>query len=66
MMTTPYSIVFKARFFPRETILEAKDSSLASYAWKSILKGRDVILKGALWRKGDGKRVRIWDDNWLP
>ena len=58
--------VFKARFFPRETILEAKDSSSASYAWKSILKGRDVILKGALWRIGDGKRVRIWGDNWLP
>ena len=59
---------FKARFFPRETILEAKDSSSASYAyaWKSILKGRDVILKGALWRIGDGKRVRIWGDNWLP
>ena len=60
--------VFKARFFPRETILEAKDSLSASYAyaWKSILKGRDVILKGALWRIGDGKRVRIWGDNWLP
>ena len=58
--------VFKARFFPRETILEAKDSSSASYAWKSILKGRDVILKGALWRIGDGKRVRILGDNWLP
>ena len=60
--------VFKARFFPRETSLEAKDSSSASYAyaWKSILKGRDVILKGALWRIGDGKRVRIWGDNWLP
>ena len=39
--------VFKARFFPRGTILEAKDSSLAFYAWKSILKGREVILKGA-------------------
>ncbi|XP_065628492.1 uncharacterized protein LOC136067104 [Quercus suber] len=58
--------VFKARFFPRGIILKAKDSSSASYAWKSILKGRDVILKGALWRIGDGKRVRIWGDNWLP
>ena len=58
--------VFKARFFPRETILEAKESSFASYAWKSTLKGRDVILQGALWRIGDGKRVRIWGDNWLP
>ena len=51
--------VFKARFFPRGTILEAKDSSSASYAWKSILKGREVILKGAQWRVGDGQQIRI-------
>ncbi|XP_075654720.1 uncharacterized protein LOC142624873 [Castanea sativa] len=61
-----FSRVFNARFFLRGTILETKDSSSASYAWKSILKGRDVILKGAIWRIGDGKRVRIWGDNWLP
>ncbi|KAK7857643.1 putative ribonuclease h protein, partial [Quercus suber] len=30
------------------------------------LKGRDVILKGALWRVGDGNQIRIWGDNWLP
>ena len=40
--------VFKARFFPRGSILEAKDSPSASYAWKSILVGRDVIAKGVL------------------
>lgn len=57
--------VFKARFFPRWSILEAKDSSSASYAWRSIPKGRDVIFKGALWRVGDGKHIKIWGDNWL-
>ena len=58
--------VFKARFFPNGTFLDAKDSASASYAWKSILKGREVILKGALWRVGDGKKIKIWGDNWLP
>ena len=58
--------MFKARFFPRGTILEAKDSSSASYAWRSILIGRDVIAKGALWRVGDGKQIKIWVDSWLP
>ena len=58
--------VFKARFFPNGTFLDAKDSASASYDWKSILKGREVILKGALWRVGDGKKIKIWGDNWLP
>ena len=51
--------VFKARFFPNSSILDAKDSTSASYAWKNILKGRDLILKGALWRVGDGKQIKI-------
>jgi len=34
--------VFKAHFFPKCTIMKAKDSRSRSYAWRSILKGRDV------------------------
>ena len=41
-------------------------SNNASNAWKSILKGRDVIKRGASWRIGTGTSVNIWGDNWLP
>ena len=58
--------VFKARFFPNGTFLDAKESAFASYAWRNILIGTDVILKGALWRVKDGKQIKIWGDNWLP
>lgn len=44
--------VFKSKFFPSCSIMETVDSSADSYAWHSILKGRDVLLKGA--RRGFG------------
>ena len=33
----------KAHFFPNSSIMEAADSRLGSYAWKSTLRGRDII-----------------------
>ena len=68
MINNPYSLchrVFKARFFPDCSILEAKDSTLGSYAWKSILSARDVIREGMVWRIGNGQSVRIREDKWL-
>jgi len=49
-------------------IMEAKDSRLGSYAWRSIFIGRDVIQRGARWRVGNGGKIyiRIWQDHWLP
>ena len=39
--------IFKARFFPNYSIMEATDFNSGSYAWRSILKGRDVLIRGA-------------------
>ena len=58
--------VFEARFFPNYSILDAKDSSSRSYAWKSIIGARDVIRKDMVWRIGTGEAVRIKEDRWLP
>ena len=56
---------FKAKFFPTGSILEAKDGT-GSFAWKSILRGRDLVQKGLLWRVGNGSSIQIYHDNWLP
>ncbi|KAL4621953.1 hypothetical protein ACB092_06G264100 [Castanea dentata] len=58
--------VFKSRFFPKCSILEAKGGHGGSYTWRSILKGREVIRRGARWRVGDGESIKIWGDKWLP
>ena len=58
--------VFKSKFFPNCSFMEAPDSSSGSCAWRSILKGREVLARGARWRVGNGKSIKIWDDPWLP
>ena len=58
--------------------MEVVDSRMGSYAWKSILRGRDIIQRGAIWRIGSGEKIRaiwrigsgekinIWQQRWLP
>ena len=58
--------IFKARFFPHCSFMEAKESASGSYAWKSILKGREVIKMGSRFQVGNGKNIKIWQHHWLP
>ena len=53
-------------FFPHCLFMEAKDSASGSYAWKIILKGREVIEMGSRFRVGNGKNIKIWQYHWLP
>ena len=58
--------VFKAKFFPNTTVMEARTPNNASCTWKSIIKERQVIKCGAVWRIGLGNSIQVWGDNWLP
>ena len=64
--TSLFYKVFKPRFFPKCSIMEAKESRSGSYAWRSILHGRDVLSRGVRWRVGNGESIKIWQHNWLP
>lgn len=69
MINNPDSLchrVVKARFFPNFSILEAKDLTIGSYAWKSIISAKDVIKNGMVWHIGNGSSVRIKEDKRLP
>ena len=45
--------VFSTKYFPSGSIFEAR-SSTSLFAWQSLLKAGHVIVKGMLWRVGDG------------
>ena len=58
--------VFKAKYFPHCTILDDEVKRKGSYAWQSILKARGLVRIGSTWRIGNGEKVLIRGDNWLP
>lgn len=45
--------------------MDASSLRKGSYAWKSIVKARDFILRGACWRVGDDKTIKFWKHRWL-
>ena len=58
--------VLKARYYPDGSILNATCPTGGSYTFRSILHGRDLLADGLIWRIGDGARILIHHDNWLP
>lgn len=58
--------VLQARYFKNSNFLRVRMGSQPSYIWRSILWGKQVILKGLRWRIGDGRRVQIYHHCWLP
>uniref|UniRef100_A0A2N9GPD6 Uncharacterized protein n=1 Tax=Fagus sylvatica TaxID=28930 RepID=A0A2N9GPD6_FAGSY len=57
--------VFSAKFFPHGNIMEASEKNRGSFAWRSILKAKELIQSGMSWRVGDGIRIPIKGSNWL-
>ena len=57
--------IFKSKFFPHGSIMNAPACSQGSYAWKSLLKGREVLKKGLRWHIGTGDLDNLWSDPWL-
>ena len=58
--------VFKAKYFPHSNFMDAVTRSHPSYVWQSILAAQGIVRKGLMWRVGNGERIHIWQDSWLP
>ncbi|XP_019151923.1 PREDICTED: uncharacterized protein LOC109148642 [Ipomoea nil] len=58
--------VFKARYFPKCSFIDAGKGSNPSFVWSSIRESQGLLRKGTRWRIGDGNTVKVWGDPWLP
>ena len=67
ILKNPDSLVHKVvKYFTDTTFLEAQMGRRPSYIWRSILFAREVIKMGSRWVIGNGRRVHIWNDRWIP
>jgi hypothetical protein len=69
LVTEPTSLcarVLKGRYFPHTDFWHATKSRSYSYTWRSILFGRDLLLRGVRWGIGDGKYIKLTSDHWIP
>ncbi|XP_031091035.1 uncharacterized protein LOC115996030 [Ipomoea triloba] len=68
-LTTPQSLVakiYKARYFPRTSFIDATVGNCPSFCWRSIMAAHGLICNGVRRRIGDGKSTLIWGHPWLP
>lgn len=46
--------------------MEAAVTSVASWGWRSILWGRELLQKGLKWRLRNGESIGVFRDEWIP
>lgn len=58
--------VMKGIYFPCGDFLNVKSTNRSSYIWRSILWGRELLLEGSRWAVGNGNKIDIRKDSWIP
>ena len=57
--------VYKSRYFPNCSFMDAELGSNPSYVWKSLLAAREIICEGSKWEVGDGRTIGVTTHKWL-
>ncbi|XP_031131938.1 uncharacterized protein LOC116033325 [Ipomoea triloba] len=68
-LTRPQSLVariYKARYFPKSSFIDASLGSNPSFCWRSIMTAHELVCSGVRRRIADGTSTLIWGHPWLP
>ncbi|XP_056862268.1 uncharacterized protein LOC130509956 [Raphanus sativus] len=57
--------VMQSIYYPNGVFLDATLGARPSYAWRSILWGRELLVKGLRRNVGTGETINVWMDKWL-
>ena len=58
--------IYKTRYFPHYSFMEANLGANPSYKWCSTLEAKQIVRLGSHIRIGDGKNTNKWGDPWFP
>nr|ABN05778.1 Polynucleotidyl transferase, Ribonuclease H fold [Medicago truncatula] len=59
------SKIFKARYYPNSSYLDARLGHNPSFVWRSILNAKVVVRQGARWKIGTGFNIPIISEPWI-
>ncbi|KAF5458867.1 hypothetical protein F2P56_022865 [Juglans regia] len=60
------SMILKQKYSSQVDLLDSRLGLEPSFAWRGIQVGLTLLRKGIMWRIGNGTKVNIWKDRWIP
>lgn len=57
--------IIKAIYYPNFDFAQARRKHIDSWAWASLIHGRDVVVDSGRWTVGNGNSIGIVDHRWL-
>jgi hypothetical protein len=58
--------LMKAKYYPKGELTDTTFIQNPSPCWQGITHGLELLKKLIVWKIGNGEKVRIWRDNWIP
>ncbi|WZY69216.1 hypothetical protein YC2023_001456 [Brassica napus] len=68
LLNDPTSLIariYKGRYFASSDFMNSGKGYRPSYAWRSILFGRELLNKGLMKSIGNGNSTFVWSHNWI-